>query len=140
MFGRSVFWRFFLSLVLVGALIVGGVAVYQAGYGQGYTTGISARADSGTNVAPVSPAYGYGPYRFGMGFPFFQPFGLCLGIGFFLFFVFGISRLLFFGSMRRHWGEGGRYGHGPFWDRSGENQPGAGGDKSSEAKDPPQKS
>jgi hypothetical protein len=138
MFIRGGFLRFFFTLVLVGVLIAGGVALYQAGFGQGYAAGLTANTDHGTTAIPNLPAYGYAPFWFG--FPFFHPFGIFLGIGFFLFVFFVIGGLLRFGGMRRRWADGGHFGHHPYWDRPGENQPKEGTDKSAEAKESPPKS
>jgi hypothetical protein len=121
MFRRGGFFRFLLGLLLIAFLIGGSVALYQAGFGQGYQAGLvaagAALGDGATHL-PV-PAYGYywPPYA-GFGFPFF-PFGIFLGIGFFLFVFFVIGGLFRFGGWRRWGGHGGpegwRYGPGSQW-------------------------
>lgn len=139
MFFRGGLWRFLLTLVLVGVLIAGGVALYQAGFGQGYAAGLAAASgDTGSGALARPPVYGYAPYWFGVGFPFFHPFGILgtlLGIGFFLFVFFLIGRLLFFGGWRRRWAGGERFGHRPYWDRPGEGWPKEGTEKGARTKD-----
>ena len=124
MFWRGGFWRFLLTLLLVGLLIGGGVALYQAGFGQGYNAGLAASAGDGTAHLPPAYGYYYPPFA-GWGFPFFGPFGILLGIGFFLFVFFivgGLVRAIFWRrGDRREGPHGWRYGGwGPYWDRSPE--------------------
>lgn len=128
MFRRGGFFRFLLTLLLVGLLVAGGVALYQAGFGQGYQAGaLAASAAAGSDGTTHLPAYGYfwPPYA-GYGIPFFNPFGIFLGIGFFLFVFFVIGGLFRFGAYRRWAGKGGpegwRYGYGPYphWGRPSE--------------------
>jgi hypothetical protein len=59
-------------------------------------------------------------------FHIFHPFGIFLGISFFLFVFFVIGGLFRFGAWR-HWAahngpEGWRHGHGPHWDRPAEGE------------------
>jgi len=125
MFRRGGFFRFLLVLVLVCLLVGGGVALYQAGFGQGYQAGALAAAASSDGTTHLAPAPGYywPPYA-GYGFPIFQPFGIFLGIGCFLFLFFVIGGLLRFGAWR-HWGshnrpDGWRYGPDPHWGQWGQ--------------------
>jgi hypothetical protein len=115
MFRIGFFWRLLLAVLLIGLLAVGGMALFRAGWAQGYQVAVLSPA-SGEAGVPRLPVYA--PYP-GYGFmPFFPPFGLfvCFG-GFLLLF-------LLFGSMfagRRHWAGGpwhggaryGDWGHGP---------------------------
>ena len=125
MFYRGLFWRILLAVLLVGLLVVGGGALYRAGWTQGYQAAALAAGASGSEGAPVAPFYGvYPPGAFYPAFgyppffaPFGAPFGLCLGIGFFL-----LLFLLIGAFFRPHrwgphkWGGGPKHGdwqHGP---------------------------
>ena len=99
-----------LVLVLVGGAAALGWAAYSMGLAQG-------AAQAGVQVAPQAgapvPAPYYGPYP-----PYlFRPYGLgflgCLAPLFFLFLVFFLFRMVFWGWMgrHRHWGWGPK---GPF--------------------------
>ncbi len=100
MFGRFGIGRFFLTLLLIGVLVAGGVALDQFAYGQGYQAALAAGSGGATAQAPYP---GYAPYWFGWGFPFFfPPFGIFLGIGLFFLFFFVIGGLFRFGG-RRYW-------------------------------------
>ena len=107
MFRTGLLWRLILALLLVGVLAAGGMALFRAGWAQGYQTGALSAAPSERGVAPVAPPYypypGYGFY------PFFAPFGLfpLIGLFFLLFFLFG--GLFRFGGWRR-WHEHSGYG------------------------------
>ena len=104
-------WRVALGVVLVVALAVGAAALGWSAYSAGLAQGA---AQSGGQVAPQAagpyPFYAYGRYGF-------HPFGFgflgCLGPLVFLFVVFALFRLLFWGGMgrHRHWGWGPK---GPF--------------------------
>ncbi len=120
MFGRFGIWRFFLTLLLIGLLVAGGVALYQLGYGQGYQSALA----SGTTGSTAQPPYpGYAPYGFGWVFPFFfPPFGIFLGIGFFFLVFFIIGGLFRFGS-RRYWRDWGNPPQGPSGNPTDPNQP-----------------
>ena len=104
MFGRFSFWRFLLSLLLIGILVAGGVAFYQFAFAQGYQAGALASGTSIGNGSPAQPVYpGYAPYWLGWGFPFFfPPFGIFLGIGFIFFLFFIVGGMFRFGG-RHHW-------------------------------------
>jgi len=112
MFGRSVFFRILSALVILVVLIGAGIAVYQFGYAQGYQSAVLAAQPGSTGALPVAPTYGYGPGWWGFGFPFFNPFGWLIGIGFFFFVFFLIGSLFRFGG-RRYYGGPGHWGHGP---------------------------
>jgi hypothetical protein len=112
MFYRGIFWRILLAVLLVGLLVVGGGALYRAGWTQGYQAAALAASANGSEGAPVVPYSGvYPPGAFYPVFgytPFFAPFGLCLGFGFFLLLLFLIG-----GLFRPHrWGphESGHWG------------------------------
>ena len=120
MFGRIGF-RIALGVLLTIALVGGAVALGWSAYNTGLAQGAALRqspdaAQAGGGMAPLpavpyaAPFYAYGPYRF-------HPFGFsflgCLGPLLFLFLIFGVFRLLFWGGMgwRRHsgpWGWGSR--------------------------------
>jgi len=100
-----------LLLVLVGGAAALGWRAYNMGLAQG-------AAQSGVQVGPQpvapvpAPYYGrYAPYPY-------HPFGFgflgCLAPLFFLFLVFFLFRMIFWGGMgrHRHWGWGAK---GPFW-------------------------
>jgi hypothetical protein len=92
-------------------LVGGGIALFQAGYAQGYQAAIVAHPGA-NGATPGAPAYGYLPVWPGYGFPFFNPFGWVLGIGFFFFIFFLIGGLFRFGG-RRYYGGPGYWGHYP---------------------------
>jgi hypothetical protein len=96
-------WRILLTLVLVGVLVAGGIALYRTGWAQGYQAAVLVAGGKGGNTTPALPFYGVYPYSYpGFGFPFFAPFGLCLGIGFFLLVFFLFTGLFRFWGWR-HW-------------------------------------
>jgi hypothetical protein len=108
MYRTGLFWRFILALLLVGLLAAGGVALFRAGWAQGYQAGaLSVAPGSGVGgTTPGVPFYPYLPYGF---YPFFPPFGIFAWIGgfFLLFFLFGgLFRLWGW----RHWAGGPGYG------------------------------
>ena len=115
----SIIFRVLAALLLIALLVGGGMAVYQAGFTQGYAAGAARTAAGGTEVAPGgAPLTPYYPYYPGMIYPHFgffpfMPLGLCL---------FGLLVLFAFGALLRgprHWGhhawahgpEGGPHGH-----------------------------
>ncbi len=104
MYGRGLFFRLLVTLLLLGVLIAGGVGLYRTAWAQGYQAGAVAVQPGGSGAAPQAPYYGYPPYGFypGFGFPFFFPFGPLLGFGFFLLFFFLIGGLFRWG-WRRNW-------------------------------------
>ena len=86
-------------------------------------TAIAQSTENG-QPAPVPPMmYGRG-YGYGYGYPMyghhamFFPFGAICGSIFFLFLIFGLMKLVFFGGMRHRGWEGHK--HGP-WGRHWEN-------------------
>ncbi|OGT28636.1 MAG: hypothetical protein A2Z17_06645 [Gammaproteobacteria bacterium RBG_16_66_13] len=112
MFGRIGF-RIALGLLLTVALVGGAVAIGWSAYNTGVAQGA---AQAGSQLAPPAdgpgPVYTYGPYRshpFGFGFGFLG----CLGPLLFLFLIFGLFRLLFWGGMGHH-RHGGWGPKGPF--------------------------
>jgi hypothetical protein len=114
----SFFVRFLIALLVIGLLVAAGVAVYRAGFSQGYVLGAVAGAGENLPDRPGAPLYpgfwGYAPgfYRphFGFGFfPFFPLFGLLL-FGLLIFWLVG-------GLFRaRRWGWYGHpHGYPPHW-------------------------
>jgi hypothetical protein len=117
--GRIIF-SIITTLVVAGLLILGGVALYNAGWSQGYgTASLAASANSSaTGGQAIQPGPGAAapavvvPYAYG--YPFYRPwfFGpwTCLFPILALFAFFFLMRLLFFpffGWRRhRHWMEG----------------------------------
>jgi len=117
-----------IALVLLVGLVVGGIFMaFRAGEAQGISqspaaaTAIVQSAESGQPV-PVPPMMYGRPY--GYGYPmyghhgFFFPLGAICGSIFFLFLIFGLMKLVFFGGMRHRGWEG--HHHGP-WGRHWEN-------------------
>lgn len=107
------------ALVLVGLLVAGGYAVYQAGFAQG----VHAELPQGA-TAPLdgNPYYGYPHFGF---WPFFG-FGIFFKILLFIFLFFIITRVFFFGMWamaggpRRHW-RGGWHRNG-WWHEDDEDE------------------
>ncbi len=127
MFRNGLIFRIIGVVVLIG-LIAGGIFMaFRAGEAQGISqspavaTAIVQSAESGQPV-PVPPMmygrpYGYGYPMYGHHGLFF-PFGAICGSIFFLFLIFGLMKLIFFGGMRHRGWEGHK--HGP-WGRHWEN-------------------
>jgi hypothetical protein len=112
MYRGGFFLRLLAFLLLAGLLLGGGYALYRLGWSQGYQSGaLAAAATSGESLPTVPYAWGapypYAPY--GFGFPFFPPFGICLGIGFFFLVLFLIGGLFRWGG-RRRWTDYGTHG------------------------------
>jgi hypothetical protein len=112
-------------LLLVGLMVAGGFMAYQAGIARGVTqapvvaAAMEQAAESG-QAAPLPPMYAYG-HGYGPGFysyhhPGFFPFSICGSI-LFVFFFFGLLRMLFFRPWHAGWGG---HKHGP-WGRHWEN-------------------
>ena len=117
MFRYGFFWRFLLTLFVIGVIVAGGMGLYRAGWAQGYqAAALTANPNGSGGATPILPYGGYFPYRFWPGFgPFFAPFGLFFGLGFFLlvFFLFGgIFRLWGWRRWGGYYGPGG-WGPGP---------------------------
>lgn len=125
--GSFIVLRVIGFLLLIALIIGGGAMVYRAGMAQGISqapavaTAIVQSAESGQTV-PVPPMMYGRPY--GYGYPmyghhgFFFPFGAICGSIFFLFLIFGLMKMVFFGGMRHRGWEGHK--HGP-WGRHWEN-------------------
>ncbi len=106
--------RFLLALLVIGVLIAGGTALYRTGMAQGYQLGALAANSANKGAAPQLPYNGYMPFYPGypgFGFPFFHPFGIFLGIGFFLLILFLIGGA-FRMAMWRRWGGPQAFGQG----------------------------
>jgi hypothetical protein len=127
MFRNGLIFRIIGVVVLIG-LIAGGIFMaFRAGEAQGISqspavaTAIVQSAESGQPV-PVPPMmygrpYGYGYPMYGHHDLFF-PFGAICGSVFFLFLIFGLMKLVFFGGMRHRGWEGHKHGT---WGRHWEN-------------------
>ncbi len=112
---RHFFLRFIGTLLLIGLLIAGGAAAFQAGQARGYMLGAAAAGTQLSAPPAVQPAfpggmpgyftpYGFHPMHF---FPFF---GIGLALLFF-FAVGGMFRMMAF----RHWMRHAHMeGHGPW--------------------------
>ena len=124
MFGGFRIWRFLFSLLLIGLLVAGGVALYQFAFAQGYQAGALASGSTGGNGTLAQPGYpGYAPYWPVFAFPlFFPPFGLFLGFGFIFFLFFIVGGLFRFGG-RRHWRDWDNRSGGQPGNPSGPNEP-----------------
>lgn len=133
MFGRGFFIvRLLATLLLIGLLIVGGTALYRAGFTQGYAQAALTATKDAPQAAPgylgypgwMYPGFGFFPF---MMFPGMFFFGLL-----FFFVVVGLFRFAIFGP--RRWGyppmgAHGEHGHGypPPWARGwSQNEPEAG--------------
>jgi hypothetical protein len=94
-----VFGRFLAFLLLIGILVAGGVAVYNAGVSAGIASDVgNAIASGGAVPVPYYPAP-YLAHSWGFGFPFF---GFLFGI-FFLFLIFGLLRAVIGGGHHGRW-------------------------------------
>jgi hypothetical protein len=115
MYRRGIWLRILLALVLVVVLVGGGMAVYRAGWVQGYQAGTLLSGNEGGEFVPLVPQFRgqlYHPFMPGFGFPFY---GLCLSIGFIFLIMFLIGGI--FGPWgRRRWvghHHYGKWGYGP---------------------------
>ena len=98
MYGRSGFRLLAVLVVVIGAILVGGVA---------YQVGLNAGAQVvAPGSAAVVPYYGH-PFGFGFGF-----FGF-LGTLLFIFLIFAVIRAVAFGGRGRGWGGPGGWSGGP---------------------------
>lgn len=114
MFGRGIFFRAMLAVLLLVVIVAGGMAAYRMGWGQGYLSGTASASSEAVEPGLLAPGFGahlYRPYYPGIGFPFF---GLCFGIGFIFFVMFLVGGLLKPWG-RRRWGypHHGKWGKGP---------------------------
>jgi hypothetical protein len=112
------------SLVLLVALVLGGVALFNAGWSQGYMAGAALSAPAA--AAPAAPVMPYGYYPHHMFFPGFMGFGLLLIPALLLGLVFLAGlRFIFFRPMMmwhgHHFGPMGPMG--PFGPMSGRCDP-----------------
>ena len=113
--------QFFIGLLIIAAILVGGSAVasvaYQAGLSTAITT-VAQTAPEGSIVTPVVPGgypgygYGYG-HGWGWGGPGAGVLGL-LGTLLVIFLISALLRAAFFRGGRRGWGGPG-WGGGPGW-------------------------
>jgi hypothetical protein len=118
----SFFLRLLFGLILIGALVWGASAIFQAGQAQGYALGLSQGSAANPEITPgvqppMVPYYGYWPFARPY-FGFFPFFGLLLLIPL-AFLLFG----LLFRPWRYGYGSKGYYHHGHPWGPWG--QPGA---------------
>jgi hypothetical protein len=129
MFRNGLAIRIIATIFLVGLMIAGGFMIYKAGIAQGVSqapvvaTAISQAAQNG-QPAPFPPmmygqgyGYGYGYPMYGHPFGFF-PLGAICGSIFFLFLIFSLMKMIFFGGMRHRSWESHKYGP---WGRHWEN-------------------
>ena len=94
MYRRGIVVRIVLAITLLVVLVGGGMAVYRAGWAQGYQAGTFISSGEGIESLPVVPQFRglpQQPFMPGFGFPFF---GLCLGIGFIFLVLFLVGGLL----------------------------------------------
>jgi hypothetical protein len=99
MYGRSGFRLLAVLALVIGAILVGGVA-YQVGLNAG------AQVVATGSAPAVVPYYGH-PFGFGFGF-----FGF-LGTLLFIFLIFAVIRAIAFGGRGRGWGGPGGWSGGP---------------------------
>lgn len=116
MYRRGIVVRIVLAITLLVVMVGGGMALYRAGWGQGYQAGTFISSSEGIESLPIAPHFRglrQQPFMLGFGFPFF---GLCLGIGFIFMIMFLIGGLLKPWGRRRWAGHPYHYGkweHGP---------------------------
>ena len=107
------FWfvlRFIVSIILLGLLVAGGIALFHAGWAQGMMAAASTSTAAGSTVAPHYWMHPYGAYpgMFGFGM------GLIPAIILIVLVLLGI-RLLFFRPFMGHGFHGRDFGHcGPY--------------------------
>ncbi len=108
---RRFFWlRFFLTILIVGALAAGGVLLYNAGFTNGYHAALATSIAAGSSGTSPVPYYGWYPFWGGFGVPFFFPFGLLFGFGAFFLLIFLVSSLFRLWGWRRWAHEHGQEG------------------------------
>ncbi len=116
MFRGRIVVRIVLAITLVVVLVGGGMALYRAGWAQGYQAGTFISSGEGIETVPMVPQFRglwQQPFMSGFGFPFF---GLCLGIGFIFLVLFLVGGLLKPWGRRRWAGHPyhhGKWEHGP---------------------------
>ena len=94
MYSRGVIFRIILAILLLAVLTAGGLAVYRAGWGQGYLAGSTVGTSEGLEPGLLVPGFRghlYQPIYPGFGFPFF---GFCLGLGLIFLIMFLVGGLL----------------------------------------------
>jgi hypothetical protein len=65
---KSFVWRGLAALVLIGLLIVGGLAVHYVAWSRGYAAGqLAAEGEEAATLPYLLHGYGFAPYRFGGG-------------------------------------------------------------------------
>ena len=110
MTGRRI-WKIFLALVIVAALVLGGVAIYQAGFARGVNSEFKFPESSEYPLIP----YRHMPYGRNMIVPRLGLLGLfpllCLGGFFFLMVFWGLS----FFARRRAWMQDGSSANPYHW-------------------------
>ena len=131
-------WRALATLILVGLLIAGGVAIHYAAWSQGYAMGQLAVEGEEAAIAPYMPhigwPFGFVPHPFGVGLLF----KAVLGLLFFAmicklirFVIWGAAfRPMMAGPWPRHWRRAARWRrmHGPMspwcwdWDEPAEEE------------------
>jgi hypothetical protein len=138
-------WKSLAFLLILAIFVGGGVAIYKAGYANGFTVGALESEGGGEITAPqVLPHHGY-PYR-SVSRPFlmFPVFGLCFSVFLLLAFFGGIRHLVYYKmwksagmpgqeEMGKYWHKAHRSPHwrGPWWESKV-----TGKDKSAKVKEP----
>lgn len=106
--------RFLATLLFIGLLVGGGIALFQSGWNQGFLAGVASDVAPGTSQ--VVPPY-YWQMARGMGFG--HPFGFFGGLAFFFLFLFligGMFRMFAWRRWSAHAGTGWHgHGHMPPW-------------------------
>ncbi len=116
MFGRHVFSKMLVGLLVI-ALLVGGVSATQrTAWTQGYLMGRASTGSDGGTVAPALP-YGYPGYPAYPGH--FGGFGLILGFGLLALLFLGVGRVFRYRSWAMHGGSNNdsRGAHDQSWQR-----------------------
>ena len=94
MYRGGIVVRIVLAITLVVVMVGGGMALYRAGWAQGYQAGTFISSGEGIESVPMVPQFRglrQQPFMPGFGFPFF---GLCLGIGFIFLVLFLVGGLM----------------------------------------------
>jgi hypothetical protein len=125
---RGIVVRIVLAITLAVVMVGGGMALYRAGWAQGYQAGTFISSGEGIESVPMESQFRglrQQPFMPGFGTPFF---GLCLGIGFIFLVLFLVGGLLKPWGRRRWAGHPyhhGKWEHGPMppWAKDWEEHP-----------------
>jgi hypothetical protein len=97
-------WRIVATVILVGLLAAGGIAIHRLGWAQGYAAGQLEAGEGAAQLPGAFPGFGHPGWHFGF-HPFFGA-GLILtvGLGLLMLALVGkLVRLWVWGSVGRRW-------------------------------------